>query len=229
MLNAEERVESVFARDEAVAAASMRYAGPPVSSLGKSLKSRKLGPYPTYNNVSKEEAYKFIHGVEPELTGPLVEVEEGRQLLSSLMAEKGRSFTTSHGFLNATTARGLLGALLLEVECVDNESQLRTRIFCSDRHPDDSLMEFMDRVSNRHQLFMAAFPTSDPDQEGLLNRVIQCLHPTEWSIQVMMRAVTTLAGAREQIRTLNVPGESHDAIIADGANFYFRRSGSLEE
>ena len=228
ILNAEERIELKFARDDAaaLAAAGMRNIGPPVSSLGKSLKSRKLGPYPTYNNTSKEESYKFIHGVEPELTGPLVEVEEGRQLLSSLMAEKGRSFTTSHGFLNATTARGLLGALLLEVECVDNESQLRTRIFCSDRHPDDSLMEFMDRVSNRHQLFLAAFPSSDPDQEGLLNRVIQCLLPTEWSIQVMMRSVTTLAGAREQIRTLNVPGVNTKPSKGRGLGVYLTDTGA---
>ena len=154
-----------------------------------------------------------------------MEVEEGRQLLSSLMAEKGRSFTTSHGFLNATTARGLLGALLLEVECVDNESQLRTRIFCADRHPDDSLMEFMDRVSNRHQLFLVAYPTSDPDQEGLLNRVIQCLRQTEWSIQVMMRSVTTLAEAREQIRTLNVPGVNTKPSKGRGVGVYLTDAG----
>lgn len=184
---------------------STRAMDPPKSGIAKSLESRKAPPFACYNDKSEDSQWAFIRALTPSLSSPLVEVDEARALLGTLMTERGTSFLTSHGCLSATTAVGLLGALMMEVERVDSAAQLRSRIFCADRRPTESLLEFIDRVSDRHQLYCLAYPMALPDHQALLHRVIQCMDKPEYGVQMIMRQVVSLAEARERIRTLNLP------------------------
>ena len=190
-----------------------RAAAPPRSGIAKSLESRKAPPFACYSDKSEDTQWAFIRALTPSLSSPLVEVDEARALLGTLMTERGTSFLTSHGCLSATTAVGLLGALMMEVERVDSAAQLRSRIFCADRRPTESLLEFIDRVSDRHQLYCLAYPMALPDHQALLHRVIQCMDKPEYGVQMIMRQVLSLAEARERIRTLNLPSV-HDKPMA---------------
>ena len=180
-------------------------AAPPRSGIAKSLEARKAPPFASYSDKSEETKWSFIRALAPSLSSPLVSVEEGRLLLGTLMSERGTSFLTSHGCLTASTAVGLLGALMMEVERVDSVAQLRSRVFCADQRRDETLLEFIDRVSDRHQIFCIAYPKALRDEEALLNRVIQVIDLPEYGVQMIMRNAANLAEAREVVRTLNLP------------------------
>ena len=94
---------------------------------------------------------------------------------------------------------------MMEVERVDCVAQLKSRVFCADQRHDESLLEFIDRVADRHQIFCIAYPTAPRDDVALLNRVIQCMDNPEYGVQMIMRNAINLADARELIRTLNLP------------------------
>ena len=209
------------ARGQAKSQAMEKVSNPPKSGIGKSLESRKAPPFASYSDKTEEEQWAFIRAVTPSLTAPFVSVEEARALLGTLMTERGTSFLTSHGCLTAVSAEQLLGALMMEVEHVDCTDQMRSRIFCADRRSDESLLEFIDRVSDRHQLYCMAFPNASPDHVALLNRVIQCMGKPEYGVQMIMRQVSCLSEARERIRTLNLPS-MHDKPVKGG-----RASGGI--
>ena len=196
----------IEARSQAMSyAASAGVKEPPKSGIAKSLEARKAPPFASYSDKTEDGQWAFIRALTPSLASPLVSVDEARALLGTLMSERGTSFLTSHGCVTADSSVGLLGALMMEVERVDSAAQLRSRIFCADRRMDESLLEFIDRVSDRHQLYCMAFPKALPDHEALLNRVIQCMSKPEYGLQMIMRQVQSLAEARERIRTLNLP------------------------
>ena len=206
-------IGSAAAKLEAKAAMSMvtsqmsvaSVAAPPRSGIAKSLEARKAPPFASYSDKTEDSKWSFIRALAPSLSSPLVSVEEGRALLGTLMSERGTSFLTSHGCLTATTAVGLLGALMMEVERVDSVAQLRSRVFCADQRRDETLLEFIDRVSDRHQIFCIAYPKALRDDEALLNRVIQVMDFPEYGVQMIMRSAANLAEAREVVRTLNLP------------------------
>lgn len=179
--------------------------GPPKSGIAKSLEARKAPPFGSYSDKSEDSQWSFIRALAPSLSSPLVSVEEGRALLGTLMSERGTSFLTSHGCLTARSSVGLLGALMMEVERVDSVAQLRVRVFCADQRQDESLLEFIDRVADRHQIFCIAYPDAIRDEIGLLNRVIMCMDTPDYGVQMIMRNASNLAEARELIRTLNLP------------------------
>ena len=185
---------------------SVSYAGPPPKSgIAKSLEARKAPPFASYSDKDEDAQWSFIRALAPSLASPLVSVEEGRALLGTLMAERGTSFLTSLGCLTAKTAVGLLGALMMEVERVDSVDLLRSHVFCADQRKDESLLEFIDRVADRHQIFCVAYPNAVRDDVALLNRVIMCMDCQEYGVQMIMRNASNLAEARELIRTLNLP------------------------
>ena len=181
------------------------YVNPPKSGIAKSLEARKAPPFGSYSDKNEDSKWSFIRALAPSLSSPLVSVEEGRALLGTLMSERGTSFLTSHGCLTAQCSVELLGALMMEVERVDSVAQLRVRVFCADQRQDESLLEFIDRVADRHQIFCIAYPEAVRDEIGLLNRVIMCMDTPDYGVQMIMRNAANLAEARELIRTLNLP------------------------
>ena len=178
---------------------------PPKSGIAKSLEARKAPPFGSYSDKTEDSQWSFIRALAPSLASPLVSVEEGRALLGTLMSERGTSFLTSHGCLTAGSSVELLGALMMEVERVDSVAQLRVRVFCADQRANESLLEFIDRVADRHQIFCIAYPHAVRDEIGLLNRVIMCMDTPDYGVQMIMRNASNLAEARELIRTLNLP------------------------
>ena len=181
-------------------------APPPPSSLMKAL-MRKAPAYKDYDGSTRKKKYEFAESVKRMLLDALV-VSEARDMLGALMGAQGRRFMSSKACVQAKSGVQLLGALLLEVEGVADEGELRSVIFFAQRGASEDYLVFLDRTDQRHSLYCEGFPSSPPDHVMMLNRCRGALRGNELMLKIVMDHCLTVLDAREAVARMAIRDEN---------------------
>ena len=181
-------------------------AAPPPSSLMKAL-MRKAPAYKEYDGTTRTKKYDFAESVKRMLLEAAV-VHEARDMLGALMGTHGRRFMSSKACVKASTGVQLLGALLLEVEGVSDEGELRSVIFFAQRGVGEDFLVFLDRTDQRHALYCEGYPLSPPDHTMMLNRCRAALHGNELMLKIVMDHCRTVMDAREAVARMAIRDEN---------------------
>ena len=181
-------------------------ARPPPSSLMKAL-MRKAPAYKDYDGSTRNKKYDFAESVKRMLLDATV-VEEARDMLGALMGAQGRRFMSSKAFVLARTGVQLLGALLLEVEGVADEGELRSVIFFAQRGTQEDFLVFLDRTDQRHSIYCEGYPFSPPDHVMMVNRCRGALRGNELMLKIVMDNCPTVLDAREAVARMAIRDEN---------------------
>ena len=179
---------------------------PPPSSLMKAL-MRKAPAYKEYDGTTRKKKYDFAESVKRMLLDAGI-VTEARDMLGALMGTHGRRFMSSKACVEAATGVQLLGALLLEVEGVADEGELRSVIFFAQRGVGEDFLVFLDRTDQRHSIYCEAYPRSPPDHAMMLNRCRAALRGNELMLKIVMDHCRTVMDAREAVARMAIRDEN---------------------
>ena len=181
-------------------------APPPPSSLTKAL-MRKAPAYKEFDGSTRKKKYDFAESVKRMLLEALL-VDEAREMLGALMGTQGRRFMSSKACVTARTGVQLLGALLLEVEGVADEGELRSVIFFAQREVGEDYLVFLDRTDQRHSIYCEGYPSSPPDHTMMLNRCRAALRGSELMLKMVMDNCRTVMDAREAVARMAIRDEN---------------------
>ena len=175
---------------------------PPPSSLMKAL-MRKAPAYKEFDGTTRKKKYDFAESVKRMLLDAF-NVAEAREMLGALMGSHGRRFMSSKACVTARTGVQLLGALLLEVEGVSDEGELRAVIFFAQREVGEDYLVFLDRTDQRHSIYCEAYPASPADHAMMLNRCRGALRGNELMLKLVMDNCRTVMDARDAVARMAI-------------------------
>ena len=180
-----------------------RYSFPtraPISSFSAELQlKRKLPQWTLFDGSTSQTRWNFVAAMEPVLKAPGMTLDDAKVMLETLMLGSGSRFLTSRGFRTSRSSLDLFANLLLEAEHVYDEGALRSEIFHGSRLPDETFLQFMDRMDVRHGLYCSAFPNATPEHSQLLHRCRRAIRrgTRETAFLVVIRDCKTVSDARD--------------------------------
>ena len=189
---------------------------------------RKAPAYKEFNGTTRKSKYDFAESVKRMLLDAFV-VTEARDMLGALMGTQGRRFMSSKACVSARTGVQLLGALLLEVEGVADEGELRSVIFFAQRGVGEDYLAFLDRTDQRHSIYCDGYPQSPPDHTMMLNRCRAALRGSELMLKLVMDNCRTVMDAREAVARMAIRDENGTMRVeGNGASDKPRRVLNLD-
>ena len=178
-----------------------RYSFPtraPISSFSAELQlKRKLPQWTLFDGSTAQTRWNFVAAMEPVLKAPGMTLDDAKLMLETLMIGSGSRFLTSRGFRTSRSSLDLFANLLLEAEHVYDEGALRSEIFHGGRLPDETFLQFMDRIDVRHRLYCSAYPRANPEHAQLLHRCRRAIRrgTRESAFLVVIRDCKTVSDA----------------------------------
>ena len=145
--------------------------------------SRRAPAYPVYDPTNNERQRIFAKCLERDiLSQPTVRAAQG--FVRALMGGNDNGFLENANFVNASSPREVLGALLCEVEGVDTPVELIAAIQNLDRPGVMSYLEFVGKLNQRHQSYISAYGNAPHIEQLLLTRAANALKSSEWCVRV---------------------------------------------
>lgn len=145
--------------------------------------SRRAPAYPVYDPTNNELQRIFSKCLERDILSQPSAVAAQR-FVRALMGGNDNGFLENANFVNAVSPQEVLGALLCEVEGVDTPVELIAAIQNLERPSSMTYLDFVGKLNQRHQSYIAAYGNAPHIEQLLLTRAANALKVSEWCVRV---------------------------------------------